>query len=80
MLGWSCGGLAVVVVVGLLGRLRVGGGHGSSLVVPLVRCSLYRSQSGIYHVGVMDETRVGVYWCIVAAAVLPFEVCIEMGK
>ena len=47
MLGWSCGGLAVVVVVGLLGRLRVGGGHGSSLVVPLVRCSLYRLQRGI---------------------------------
>ena len=44
---WSCGGLAVVVVVGLLDRLRVGGGHGSSLVVPLVRCSLYRSQRGI---------------------------------
>ena len=27
-----------------------------------------------------DGTRVGVSWCIVAVAVLPFEVCIEIGK
>ena len=47
MLGGSCGGLSVVVVVDRLGGLRVGGGHGSALVVPLVRFSLYHSQRGI---------------------------------
>jgi len=28
----------------------------------------------------MDGTRVGVSWCIVEVAVLPYEMCIEMRK